>query len=273
MRVLHQFNYWKFITSVCCFVLLGLLVAANVKADGINVYVIEESNEESSFFNTACSEWLSENSTHFIKSNDTVLMPVREFADKFKYDVEWNGIERKVILSHKNGSREKLVFCVGSEIMYVNDSAINMQTECTILDDKTYVPLRAVAEKVGYYVSWSKGNYGDDIIWIHNMNLLSFDDLKANDSDYIKYEASEESMNNVSKYVLRNNRATNRGIALGNSYDEVIEKYGEPYNVEKNGEILCLKYLSVYYPNTSAFGWIEICIENKIVSEFRIYPI
>lgn len=80
------------------------------------------------------------------------LVPVRYVVEKLGYNVEWDGETQTVYI--KNDDMENRYF-VGDEIkVAVNNELINFDVEPVILNGRTLIPIRAVAEKIGCTVEW-----------------------------------------------------------------------------------------------------------------------
>lgn len=79
------------------------------------------------------------------------LVPVRYIFEALGLRVEWNGETRTVI-----GTKGDLVIelPIGNRIAKRNDSEIELDVPATIVNGRTMVPVRFVAESTGAYVAW-----------------------------------------------------------------------------------------------------------------------
>ena len=68
-------------------------------------------------------------------------------------DVEWDGANRTVTVNHGD---DVIRLVIGSDVMYVNRSAVKMDTQAVIKDDRTYVPIRYIGEMTGCEVVYSE---------------------------------------------------------------------------------------------------------------------
>jgi len=96
----------------------------------------------------------------FIK-DDRTLVPIRAIAEKLGYDVSWNAEERKVTLSDEKESLSVIIDSMemSKEIKETqNTEIIPIDVAATIVNDRTYLPLRAVGEALGCKVSWDAEN-------------------------------------------------------------------------------------------------------------------
>lgn len=85
----------------------------------------------------------------YIENNRT-MVPLRFIAEMFDFDVEYdNG---RVIISKNNSVFETVI---GSRIYTMNGLEKEMDTESVIVNDRTMVPVRVIAEAFGMNVDWN----------------------------------------------------------------------------------------------------------------------
>ncbi len=70
-------------------------------------------------------------------------------------------------------------------------------------------------------------------------------------------------------YALKNTGATARGIRLGDTYEDVIEKYGTPHSVSHK-ETTILEYYTPYFPNSSSGSTLIFQTENNVVTTVEL---
>lgn len=87
----------------------------------------------------------------FIDDSNRTQIPVRALAEALGATVNWNGAAKVVTIS--NGL-VTMTLTIGSDILNVNGSDTKMDTAAMIVNDRTYVPLRFIAEAMGMTVSW-----------------------------------------------------------------------------------------------------------------------
>lgn len=88
----------------------------------------------------------------YIKNSRTYV-PIRFIAEELGYDVKWDGANKKVTMTN-DGTTVELT--IGSNKMVVNGKAVLLDAPAEIRDDRTFVPLRAIAEAFGEKVDYSK---------------------------------------------------------------------------------------------------------------------
>ena len=79
------------------------------------------------------------------------LVPVRAAMEKAGATVSWDGATSTSIIK-KGGTTVKLT--IGSSTMYVNGRAVTLDVPAKIINNRTLIPLRAVAEALNGKVSW-----------------------------------------------------------------------------------------------------------------------
>lgn len=103
--------------------------------------------------NQAAKVWGNEviNDVAPIIRNDRTMLPARFVAESLGASVEWYEDEQKVRITKEN--TEILLF-INSDIAKVNGEDVILDSPAFIENDRTYTPLRFVAERLGAYVKW-----------------------------------------------------------------------------------------------------------------------
>ncbi len=97
--------------------------------------------------------------------NDRTMVPLRAIFEAMGAEVEWNE-EIQTVSAVKDDII--VAAAIGNNIMYVNDEEKIMDVTPVIIDDRTLVPARFVAEAFGCDVEWDGNNnvveiFSDDI--------------------------------------------------------------------------------------------------------------
>ena len=88
----------------------------------------------------------------FIDANDRTLVPLRAVADAMQLDVEWKGASREAVFS---GGGKSITFTIDSAVARTGEGGtVPMDTAAVIVNDRTYAPIRYLAEYFGYTVDW-----------------------------------------------------------------------------------------------------------------------
>lgn len=86
--------------------------------------------------------------------NGRTLMPIRAFAESIGAAVTWNNSLKNVIISY-NGRR--MMLTIDDPIAYVAYSESRLDVPPMIINDRTFLPIRFVAESFGCDVDWDEG--------------------------------------------------------------------------------------------------------------------
>lgn len=110
----------------------------------------------------------------YIKNSRTYV-PIRFIAEELGYDVKWDGANKKVIMKNGNTNVE---LTIGSNKMKVNGKVLTLDAPAEIKDDRTFVPLRAIAESFGKKVDYSKDYkavyIGDNPVYNKNYKVVYY---------------------------------------------------------------------------------------------------
>ena len=79
------------------------------------------------------------------------LVPVRDVFEMMGFEVSWNASAQRVVLT----GNDVVVLTVGSNNFNANGERHRLDAPAQIINGSTMLPIRAVAESVGYYVGWN----------------------------------------------------------------------------------------------------------------------
>lgn len=88
--------------------------------------------------------------------NDRTLVPIRFISESLGYQVKWNNSERSVIIT--DSEMGNVVLYIGKQNYMVNGVKKVSDVSPMIRNDRTFVPLRFVAESFGHEVDWNSEN-------------------------------------------------------------------------------------------------------------------
>lgn len=88
--------------------------------------------------------------------NDRTLVPIRFISEQLGYEVKWNDETRVVNILDKN---KTIKLKIDSKDIKVNGKDLKMDVAPVIKRDRTFVPLRFVAEHMGLKVDWDATSY------------------------------------------------------------------------------------------------------------------
>lgn len=81
--------------------------------------------------------------------NDRTLVPVRFIAESLGYDVEWNPADNSAVI---DGG--KIIMYIGTNKAKINGQNVTLDVASTLINDRTMVPLRVIAETLNCTVDW-----------------------------------------------------------------------------------------------------------------------
>lgn len=153
----------------------------------------------------------------FVNSDNRTMIPVRFVGEALGADVSWSRLKNGAVIE-KDGV--KIVLPVDTNEMIVTrdgkEKTVTLDTKTVLQNGRTFVPIRAIAEELGAWVSFSKAYntveiYNDvltpsEIEQLHSISVGAF--WKKNAVDPMKSLLSSSSLyEDLSEYALRNNSA------------------------------------------------------------------
>ena len=85
--------------------------------------------------------------------NDRTMLPARFVAENLGADVKWDNDARKVTITKDD---TVIIITIDSQTAAVNGASIVLDSPAFIENDRTYTPLRFIAEKLGARVEWNE---------------------------------------------------------------------------------------------------------------------
>ena len=89
--------------------------------------------------------------------NDRTMLPARFVAENLGAKVSWDEDKQLVTITGKQLKTDEditILIYIASDIAYVNGKEIKLDSPAFIDNDRTYTPVRFVAEKLGADVEW-----------------------------------------------------------------------------------------------------------------------
>jgi hypothetical protein len=86
-----------------------------------------------------------------VEQNGRVLVAMRDIFEAMSASLAWDAASQTVTATH--GSTE-IVLTIGSTTAYVDSKAVALDVAAQLIDERTFVPLRFVAESTGAKVAW-----------------------------------------------------------------------------------------------------------------------
>ena len=88
-----------------------------------------------------------------ILQNDRTLLPVRAIVEEMGGTVLWDGVNQEVTLTL---GANKIRLVIDSITAYLNDTAQTLDVAPTVLNDRTMLPIRFIAESFAFSVDWNE---------------------------------------------------------------------------------------------------------------------
>lgn len=194
----------------------------------------------------------------------TTMVPLRALSEAFGYNVSYQEKDKRAIVRDGSGENE-LIFTVGSTIVFRNGQEDTMLQAPEIRESRMFIPLRYISEFFGKYVTWGVGLNDVVYVWVSVLPYLTREDVAVED-DEENYFLSPDSIGGFPLYELRRDGQTHRGIKIGDSYEKVIELYGEPHDkVLKDGQLYSIRYWTTGLPGTDSADIIRFSFQDDVV--------
>ncbi len=151
-------------------------------------------------------------------SNDRTLVPVRCIFEAFNAEVDWVDATKQVIIK---SAENKMILSVNSKRAYFNDAIVTLDTAPVIVNDRTFVPIRFISEKLGYDVVWE-------------------DSTKSVKIYSPKMEETEKKMTITSVNAVKNSKSTTVTVNAENFVKPTVSKATNParYIMDFPGAVL-----------------------------------
>lgn len=135
--------------------IISILLAAGLT---LSAAAVMADNNPSVYINNEKLEFTDE--LPFIE-DDRTLVPMRAIFEAIGASVTWDEETQTVygIKTDENGEISLVVLQIGSEAAYKNSEEITLDVPAKIVGDRTFVPLRFVAEALDANVEWDGDNY------------------------------------------------------------------------------------------------------------------
>lgn len=158
--------------------------------------------------------------TNPINDRGRIIVPLRRIFEELDAEVSWDG-ETKTAISKKDATT--VLVQIDNAEMHINDEIKILDVPAQLINDRTLVPTRAVAEAFGCDVSWD-GNSQTVII-----KTPDFSDKEALKKDY-ELEGGYK-ISYFEKYKI--SEATDAGLVIGSETDFCVLSFNVDDESEK----------------------------------------
>lgn len=94
---------------------------------------------------------IDENGTAPVIINDRTLLPIRAVIEEMGGAVEWDGETQTVLLAYNDNI---ITLAIDNSTAFLNNDAATLDTAPTIINDRTMLPIRFIAESFQFNVNW-----------------------------------------------------------------------------------------------------------------------
>lgn len=139
-----------------------------------------------------------------IIQNDRTLVPMRAIFEALNAYIEWNG-ETQTVKANQNAN--EIIIGIGNTSAYVNGKTVNLDVPATIVNNRTLVPLKFIAEALDCSVDWNgdtKSVYivsNGDIAKSDSLYYEEFIGIPAPDADILEKYPPEQQLNGYYSYI------------------------------------------------------------------------
>lgn len=244
----------------------------------------------------------------YIDENNRTMVPIRFVAEALDAEVEWDGPSKSAII---NKGEVCVVIAIGESTITVTEAGetriVTMDTCAVLNENRTFIPVRFVAEALGVYVDYSNayktvGIYLDELTAEEVTTLRSYDytvptgairyaESKAKkDQAYMdfyyggKIRESFGNYANAREYLYQGQKVAggsyvfpNLGLTLTNAapeefYDAVVReaKAALAYNSERMTVELRTDNSCIYHADNKNF--LTVAVRGIIVVKLNVKP-
>lgn len=151
-------------------------------------------------------------------SNSRTLVPLRFIIEAIGGDVAWDGDSRVVTVNSKG---KNIILPIDSKKITVDGKEIAIDQAAIIKGDRTYVPIRFVAENLGMNVNYINESREIEISYFEDKKDLDSKNIEAN----TEANNSNKNANNNSRNKSKDNRAVNnKNLERNNKASNVNQK-------------------------------------------------
>ena len=151
--------------------------------------------------------------------NDRTMVPLRAIFEALGATVDWNG-DTQTVMSTKGSTTISLT--INNPTMYVNGTAVTLDSPACLIGSRTLVPVRAISEAFGTTVDWD-GNT--------STVLISTTQLVPQVSATLKREEIEVKVKPSGSELIFENRS-----AYPYSFDTVVVNEGIVFDFSVDGK-------------------------------------
>ena len=197
-----------------------------------------------------------------VNDNGRILVPFRGVFEALGFRVEWDNGR---ILAENNEMSMELK--AGSDMIITSDKNMNSHTfECgtdvKIIDNRAYVPLRAVAEVAGFEVEWNDNSKTVDIYGSTDIPELKRDETEVMLDYPVAYSFEDKDLKYIENFIIKN---------IDDKFDIKNFDVKESSLTEVNGKVVFGVLSLNYVKNGFVTDWgYDFYVQNGLSSKLVI---
>lgn len=176
--------------------------------------------------------------------NNRTLVPIRVITENLGYEVNWNPDTKEVSVTQNEDNY--FTFVIGKNGYYGGDTFNDSDVAPKIIDNRTFVPLRIIAEVTGNKVDWDANNkvaiVGEGYVAdIKSQEITEPESVKNTD---IKVPANSDvnnkpinSTNNADNFNTYNQEVTSTYVGNSNSHKFHIASCNSAKKISPNNRV------------------------------------
>lgn len=167
----------KYLAVILSLVMVLSLIPVSASAASVGVII-----------NGKAVTFTTDSGAPFIDSASRTQVPLRATMEAYGCEVGWDNSTRTAIVE-KDGTTVKVP--IGASYILVNGNKITNDTAAIIKDNRTYLPIRAVLEAFGGYVTWNASKNSVEVDSTAQLLKVHFIDVGQADAALIDIGETE----------------------------------------------------------------------------------
>lgn len=140
-----------FLKALAVSVILVMACSCVFAADTDGIVITLQIDNPNMTVNGAASEIDPGRGTVPVIINGRTLVPIRAIIEAMGGSVGWNAEKAEVTLTFKN---DVIKLVINSDVAYLNDTQSTLDVAPTIMNERTMLPIRYIAESFKFDVNW-----------------------------------------------------------------------------------------------------------------------
>ncbi|HHY73991.1 MAG TPA: LysM peptidoglycan-binding domain-containing protein [Bacillus bacterium] len=230
---------------------MGVIRALFILVIGLMAFLPTNANANSSYQVYVNDQLVSFQEPLFVE-NERLYVPIRFVGEQLGAAVEWKGAEQTVLI--QSPIYDQLKFYPKARRVIMNGDEYIMDVPPLIKYERTYLPIRAVAEMLHLNVKWTDGN---------SIQLNSIPLYKVQEGDSL-YSISQQ-FNTTAELIKERNKLSSDAISPEENLKVVV-----PYVMKNQNEedlLLLAKLIEAEAGGESFNG--QVAIGNVILNRVR----